>query len=79
MNHEQLIGKILHMSEQATLKPWSEQSVNNLDICYNTLQEIRDLISEYTHEQQTSGTSEAGKQVLDTIQICEALNKEAMR
>ena len=50
MNNDTL-NKIKAMAQDATSKPWSEQNVADLDVCYNTLQEIIDLVDE--HEYQT--------------------------
>jgi hypothetical protein len=73
-----LIKKIEVLAIEATHKPWRDMSVMDVDLAYCNMQEIRDLISQFRHDQQTSGISKAGQEVLDTIRLVDALNRETM-
>jgi hypothetical protein len=68
MNTNELIDKIEALAIEAT----------DVDLAYCNMQEIRDLISQFRHKEQTSDISEAGRQVLDTIRLVDALNRETM-
>jgi len=76
MKENEALEKIDELAKEATEdKKLAQMTLEELCDCRYALLEIRDIVSERQYE--TREMSDAGKQVLDTIGLCNALNMEA--